>query len=158
MFVHPALSLYHLIWCLLLAGWFHAHLWRNPNPRSQSYRRKTPGIPDITTTDHGTIWVVIFYQSLPFQKVQHKVTTLDAQPSSTTVASLLVSVTGLLLVSLIWTELDWSVLIAVPSKVDDSENPLNFSQVFQLQPRADSYYVYISHVLSRLPSDVNWFL
>lgn len=41
------------------------------------------------------------YQSLPFQKVQHKVTTLDAQPSSTAVPSLLVSVTGLLLVSYI---------------------------------------------------------
>jgi len=37
-------------------------------------------------------------QSLPFQKVQHKVTTKDAQPSSGTVASLLVSVTGLLVV------------------------------------------------------------
>jgi len=61
--------------------------------------------------------------SLPFQKVQHKITTLDAQPSSTTIASLLVSVTGLLL-------------------VDDSENPLNFSQVFQLQPEGDSYYVF----------------
>jgi len=61
--------------------------------------------------------------SLPFLKVQHKVTTLDAQPSSTSDASLLVSVTGLLL-------------------VDDSENPLNFSQVFQLQPENDSYYVF----------------
>lgn len=37
-------------------------------------------------------------QGLPFSKVQHKVTTLDAQPSSPTVASLLVSVTGLLVV------------------------------------------------------------
>ena len=37
-------------------------------------------------------------QSLPFQKVQHKVTTRDAQPSSNNVASLIVSVTGLLLV------------------------------------------------------------
>jgi len=61
--------------------------------------------------------------SLPFQKVQHKVTTLDAQPSSTTVSSLLVSVTGLLL-------------------VDDSENPLNFSQVFQLLPDGQSFYVF----------------
>ena len=45
---------------------------------------------------------ILFYfvtQSLPFQKVQHKVTTLDAQPSSGTTASLIVSVTGMLLVS-----------------------------------------------------------
>lgn len=37
-------------------------------------------------------------QSLPFEKVEHKVTTLDAQPSSQTVASLIVNVTGLLVV------------------------------------------------------------
>ncbi|PPR03940.1 hypothetical protein CVT26_001145 [Gymnopilus dilepis] len=61
-------------------------------------------------------------EGLPFQKVQHKITTLDAQPSSPSVASLLVSVTGLLL-------------------VDDSENPLNFSQVFQLIPDGGTYYV-----------------
>ncbi|KIM55917.1 hypothetical protein SCLCIDRAFT_1220748 [Scleroderma citrinum Foug A] len=61
--------------------------------------------------------------TLPFQKVQHKVTTLDAQPSSPTIASLIVSVTGLLM-------------------VDDSPNPLQFSQVFQLIPDGSSYYVY----------------
>lgn len=61
--------------------------------------------------------------SLPFEKVQHKVTTLDAQPSSTSVASLIVSVTGLLV-------------------VDDSPNPLQFSQVFHLIPDSGSYYVY----------------
>lgn len=47
-----------------------------------------------------------FPQGLPFQKVQHKVTTIDAQPSSPTVASLLVSVTGLLLVRPIFKLLD----------------------------------------------------
>ncbi|KAI0694161.1 nuclear transport factor 2 [Cerioporus squamosus] len=61
--------------------------------------------------------------TLPFEKVQHKVTTMDAQPSSPSVASMIVSVTGLLL-------------------VDDSPNPLQFSQVFQLIPDAGSYYVY----------------
>jgi len=61
--------------------------------------------------------------SLPFEKVQHKVTTLDAQPSSPSVASLIVSVTGLLV-------------------VDDSPNPLQFSQVFHLIPDGSSYYVY----------------
>ncbi|KAF8652734.1 hypothetical protein AX16_004232 [Volvariella volvacea WC 439] len=60
--------------------------------------------------------------SLPFSKVQHKVTTLDAQPSSPSVASMIVSVTGLLV-------------------VDDSPNPLQFSQVFQLLPDGSSYYV-----------------
>ncbi|KIP10297.1 hypothetical protein PHLGIDRAFT_18352 [Phlebiopsis gigantea 11061_1 CR5-6] len=61
--------------------------------------------------------------TLPFSQVQHKVTTLDAQPSSPTVASLIVSVTGVLI-------------------VDDSPNPLQFSQVFQLIPDAGSYYVF----------------
>jgi len=42
--------------------------------------------------------LMLFSQSLPFEKVQHKVVTLDAQPSSPTVASLVVSVTGLLVV------------------------------------------------------------
>ncbi|KAF9009446.1 nuclear transport factor 2 [Cyathus striatus] len=61
--------------------------------------------------------------NLPFATVLHKVTTIDAQPSSPTVASLIVSVTGLLV-------------------VDGSENPLQFSQVFQLIPDAGSYYVF----------------
>ncbi|EIM89932.1 nuclear transport factor 2 [Stereum hirsutum FP-91666 SS1] len=60
--------------------------------------------------------------NLPFERVQHKVTTMDAQPSSPTVASLIVSVTGLLV-------------------IDDSPNPLQFSQVFQLIPEGGSYYV-----------------
>ncbi|KAF9265802.1 nuclear transport factor 2 [Marasmius fiardii PR-910] len=60
---------------------------------------------------------------LPFQKVQHKVLTIDAQPSSPTVASLICSVTGLLV-------------------VDDSTNPLQFSQIFHLIPDGASYYVY----------------
>ena len=42
--------------------------------------------------------VLIAQQSLPFKNVQHKVTTLDAQPSSPSIASLIVSVTGLLIV------------------------------------------------------------
>ncbi|KAL4065279.1 hypothetical protein V8B97DRAFT_2108732 [Scleroderma yunnanense] len=70
----------------------------------------------------GAAAIIEKLTTLPFQKVQHKVTTLDAQPSSPTIASLVVSVTGLLL-------------------VDDSPNPLQFSQVFQLIPDGASYYV-----------------
>ncbi|KAF8894709.1 nuclear transport factor 2 [Infundibulicybe gibba] len=61
--------------------------------------------------------------SLPFKTVQHKTTTLDVQPSSPTIQSLLVSVTGLLI-------------------VDDSTNPLQYSQVFHLIPDGASYWVY----------------
>jgi len=58
--------------------------------------------------------------SLPFQKVQHKITTQDAQPASST--NIIVLVTGLLL-------------------VDGGENALQFSQTFQLVPDGGSYYV-----------------
>jgi len=71
----------------------------------------------------GAAAIVEKLVTLPFQKVQHKVTTKDAQPSSGTVASLLVSVTGMLV-------------------VDDSPNPLQFSQVFHLIPDGGSYYVF----------------
>ncbi|KAG6328654.1 hypothetical protein ID866_10436 [Astraeus odoratus] len=74
------------------------------------------------TPHQGVKTIIEKLTTLPFSKVQHKVTTLDVQPSSPTVASLLVSVTGLLL-------------------VDDSPNPLQYSQVFQLIPDGASYYV-----------------
>ncbi|KAH7889978.1 nuclear transport factor 2 [Phlebopus sp. FC_14] len=61
--------------------------------------------------------------SLPFQKVQHRVTTMDAQPASINGADIIVSVTGLLV-------------------VDDSQNPLQFSQTFRLVPDGNTYYVY----------------
>lgn len=41
------------------------------------------------------LWHYGIQQGLPFQKVQHKISTLDAQPSSPTQASLIVLVTGL---------------------------------------------------------------
>ncbi|KAF8312006.1 nuclear transport factor 2 [Clavulina sp. PMI_390] len=58
--------------------------------------------------------------SLPFQKVLHKVTTIDPQPTSET--NLVVLVTGQLV-------------------VDDSTNPIHFSQIFHLISDAGSYYV-----------------
>ncbi|TDL27636.1 nuclear transport factor 2 [Rickenella mellea] len=60
--------------------------------------------------------------NLPFKQVAHRVATQDAQPSSPSVASIIVSVTGQLI-------------------VDDSEHPLNFSQVFHLVPDDTGYYV-----------------
>jgi len=71
----------------------------------------------------GAAKIVEKLASLPFQKVQHKITTKDAQPSSGTVASLLVTVTGMLV-------------------VDDSPNPLQFSQIFHLIPEGGSYFVF----------------
>ncbi|GMG49640.1 unnamed protein product [Aspergillus oryzae var. brunneus] len=62
-------------------------------------------------------------QSLPFQKVVHQVSTLDAQPSNEA-GGILVMVTGALL-------------------VDDQQNPMNYTQTFQLLPDgAGSYFVF----------------
>ncbi|OCH85223.1 NTF2-like protein [Obba rivulosa] len=74
------------------------------------------------TQHQGTSSIVEKLQSLPFQSVQHKVTTLDAQPS-TNAGAIIVSVTGLLV-------------------VDGSENPLQFSQVFQLVPTGGTYFIF----------------
>ncbi|KAE8341025.1 hypothetical protein BDV24DRAFT_57223 [Aspergillus arachidicola] len=61
--------------------------------------------------------------SLPFQKVVHKVGTLDAQPSNEA-GGILVMVTGALL-------------------VDEQQNPMNYTQTFQLMPDgAGSYFVF----------------
>ncbi|PVG02821.1 nuclear transport factor 2 [Serendipita vermifera] len=68
----------------------------------------------------GTNSVAEKLTSLPFQAVQHKITTLDAQPFP---GGICVLVTGLLV-------------------VDGSENPLNFSQMFSLLQDGGSFYVY----------------
>ncbi|KAI9295506.1 nuclear transport factor 2 [Neoconidiobolus thromboides FSU 785] len=60
--------------------------------------------------------------SLPFQKVQHKISTFDPQPSVAG-ESIIISVTGLL-------------------AVDEESNPLGFSQTFFLAKDAAGYYVH----------------
>lgn len=70
--------------------------------------------------------------------MQHKITTLDAQPSSPTVSSILVNVTGMLIVSTLLSDIHAR---SDPIQVDDSQNPLQFSQVFQLVPEGGTYYV-----------------
>lgn len=59
-------------------------------------------------------------QGLPFASVQHKILTLDAQPASSDIASILVLVTGQLV-------------------VDDGQNVLQYSQMFHVS--------FISHFL-----------
>jgi len=61
-------------------------------------------------------------QDLPFKKVQHQVSTLDAQPSNPS-GGIIVIVTGALL-------------------VEEEQRPMSYSQTFQLLPRNNSYYVY----------------
>ncbi|RMD43631.1 hypothetical protein DV735_g1497, partial [Chaetothyriales sp. CBS 134920] len=69
----------------------------------------------------GTLAIVEKLTGLPFQKVQHRVDTFDAQPSNTD-GGILVLVTGALM-------------------VDDQPQPMNYTQVFNLLPSASSYFV-----------------
>ena len=58
-------------------------------------------------------------QSLPFEQVQHRVSMIDAQPSSATVASLIVLVTGHLIVD------------------GNADQPMPYSQMFQVSDWVD---------------------
>ncbi|KAH7185763.1 uncharacterized protein B0J16DRAFT_140407 [Fusarium flagelliforme] len=61
--------------------------------------------------------------SLPFQKVKHQISTLDAQPSNDQ-GGVIILITGALL-------------------IDEEQNPMNFSQTFQLHRDAQGqYYVF----------------
>ena len=70
----------------------------------------------------GTKAIIEKLTSLPFQKVKHELSTLDAQPSPGN-AGVLVLITGKLL-------------------VDDQEHGMNFTQTFQLIQEGGSYYVH----------------
>lgn len=71
----------------------------------------------------GSQRIVEKLQALPFQRVQHRVTTIDAQPSNPQSGPLLVTVTGCLL-------------------VDEEQNPQQFSQTFQLVPEGSNYFIF----------------
>ncbi|KIW97990.1 uncharacterized protein Z519_01574 [Cladophialophora bantiana CBS 173.52] len=70
----------------------------------------------------GTQPILEKLTNLPFQKVQHRVDTTDAQPSNEQ-GGILVMVTGALL-------------------VDDQQHPMSYVQTFNLQPEAGSYFVF----------------
>lgn len=80
---------------------------------------------------------------MPFLKVQHKVSTFDAQPSNES-GGILVTVTGALLVRLLaFLPSRSSKLITVVRKVDEEQRPMNYTQTFQLLPDgAGSYFVF----------------
>lgn len=75
-----------------------------------------------TSQLQGTKAIVEKLASLPFQKVAHRISTLDAQPGSPN-GDILVMVTGDLL-------------------IDEEQNPQRYSQVFHLIPEGSSYYVF----------------
>lgn len=63
-----------------------------------------------------------FEQNLPFQKVQHRTDTMDAQPANAD-GGIVVLVTGALV-------------------VDDQTQPMSFVQSFTLMPESGSYFVF----------------
>ncbi|KAL2008024.1 hypothetical protein VTN00DRAFT_8006 [Thermoascus crustaceus] len=73
------------------------------------------------SASQGTAAILEKLTNLPFQKVAHKVSTFDAQPSNE-VGGILVTVTGVLL-------------------VDEEQNPHSYTQTFQLIPDQGSYFV-----------------
>lgn len=75
-----------------------------------------------TSQVQGVASIVEKLTSLPFQKVTHRITTLDAQPCSPQ-GDVLVMITGELL-------------------FDEETNAQRFSQVFHLIPDGQSYYVF----------------
>lgn len=76
-----------------------------------------------TAAIQGVAGIIDKLVSLPFEKVAHKVSTLDAQPSNES-GGILVMVTGALL-------------------VDEEQRPMNYTQVFQLLPDGSgSYFVF----------------
>jgi len=71
----------------------------------------------------GADQIGIKLTSLPFQRVVHKVATIDAQPSHPSLGGVIILVTGQLL-------------------IDDESNPQFFSQLFQLVPEGISFWIY----------------
>ncbi|KAI9209641.1 uncharacterized protein BJ171DRAFT_484619 [Polychytrium aggregatum] len=71
----------------------------------------------------GTKAIVEKLAGLPFRRVQHQVSTIDAQPANPSIPTILVTVTGQLL-------------------VDEEQNPQKFTQTFQLVPEGSNYFVY----------------
>jgi Nuclear transport factor 2 (NTF2) domain len=72
-------------------------------------------------------------KSLPFQKVAHRVSTLDAQPNGFGNGAI-VMVTGELLVRN-------SSVIAANVEIDEETNPQRFSQTFHLVQDGDAFFV-----------------
>ncbi|KAG4305858.1 hypothetical protein PORY_000768 [Pneumocystis oryctolagi] len=70
----------------------------------------------------GVNKIVQKLMELPFNKVKHRISTLDAQPSISSVGGIIVMVTGELL-------------------VDEEQNPHRYSQTFHLIPEGNTFYV-----------------
>ncbi|KAI4214354.1 MAG: hypothetical protein LQ351_003107 [Letrouitia transgressa] len=88
-----------------------------------------------TSAVQGTSGILEKLTSLPFDKIKHQVSTLDAQPSNEG-GGILVMVTGALLVRAV-------ALLRPFTVVDEEQRPMNYTQTFQLLPdNGGSYFVF----------------
>jgi hypothetical protein len=85
----------------------------------------------------------LWTQELPFQRIEHQVATVDAQPSNES-GGILVVVSGALLVSLRLREEKelekqyWQNT----AQVEEERRPMSYTQTFQLLPADGAYYVF----------------
>ncbi|ETI21325.1 hypothetical protein G647_07671 [Cladophialophora carrionii CBS 160.54] len=86
----------------------------------------------------GTQSILEKLTNLPFQKVQHRIDTTDAQPFNEQ-GGILVLVTGALM-------------------VDDQQHPMSYVQTFSLVPEGGSYFVFndVFRCMCNLGIDSKW--
>lgn len=94
----------------------------------------------LKTLENSEITCADICQALPFSKVKHQVSTLDAQPVQAT-GGIMILVTGALLVSTATIQSEPTDSFVL--QVDEEQRPMNYSQCFQLLPDgAGSYYIF----------------
>ncbi|CEQ39804.1 SPOSA6832_01377, partial [Sporobolomyces salmonicolor] len=119
--------------CILLTAIRHLELTLRLG--AQSIQREHSMLTFESQQIQGSAAIVEKLVGLPFSTVQHRVSTMDAQPAATDKASMIVLVTGQLITG-------------------DEANALSFSQTFHLIPEGSGYYVWLQRHLPvrRLPS------
>ncbi|KAJ1324917.1 NTF2 domain-containing protein [Microdochium nivale] len=100
---------------------FYYNQFDSNRPQLGALYRESSMLTFESSASMGVASIVEKLVGLPFEKVKHQVTTLDAQPSVG--GGVLVLVTGQLL-------------------VDEEQRPMNYTQTFQLMPEGGSYYVF----------------
>ncbi|KAJ1328631.1 hypothetical protein BSLG_010363 [Batrachochytrium salamandrivorans] len=102
---------------------YYVYMFTNATPCWYVGEQKEGSMLSFEGQQYAGSAIVQKLVELPFQTVRHQVVTIDAQPSNPSAGPLLVTVTGRLL-------------------VDEEQNPMHFSQTFQLVPEGTSYYIF----------------
>ncbi|KAJ9602875.1 Nuclear transport factor 2 [Cladophialophora chaetospira] len=129
--------------------------WYSTNPR-EAYGASRPWKhfeAQISAGGEGSVHLDLIKdwlsQNLPFQKVQHRIDTVDSQPFNEQ-GGILVMVTGALLVCgfiaaqglTLWAFSERDLTACDSLQVDDQQHPMSYVQTFSLQPESGSYFVF----------------